>query len=401
MSLPPTQRLYLRDPYTTEFETDVLERIDTGETPALVFAATYFYPESGGQPFDLGTIDGIPVTRVTETEDHRVLHHVERLPPADRVRCRIDWERRLDHMQQHSGQHILSAAFAKEAGAGTSSFHLGTTVSTIDLDKPGVTAEEIERAERTANDAVRRALPIRSHFVSPEEAQDFDLRKPPPDAASLRIVEVEGFDHQACCGTHPRTSAEVGPILVRGSEKFKQGTRVEFVCGERALRDYRQTVSRIRSLATILSAAESDLAATAEKLQEEKKVQWKELERLHNEVLLLRVEDWMNEAERLPGLELLVKTVSGAGPSELRTAATALTKKPGRVVLLGAVADGRAHLVFAASESIAADMASILKASLADVDGRGGGSPRLAQGGGPRTDGLPAALERAASIVKR
>ncbi len=363
-----------------------------------MFAGTYFYPESGGQPCDLGAIEDVPVSRILETPDHTVLHFVERFPAGDRVRCRIDGKRRRDHMQQHSGQHILSAAFLKEAGASTTSFHLGAATSTIDLDKSPLTQEQIGRAEEAANDAVRRALPIRSHFVAPEEAGSFDLRKPAPEAETLRIVEVEGFDQQACCGTHPRSTAEAGPIVVRGWERLKGGTRVEFLCGDRALFDYRATVSRIRSLASILSSAEADLAPTAERLQEERKAMGKELERLRRELLLFRVEDWMRDSA---DGKLLVRVVPDLGPAELRAAATALTEKPGRIVLLGSVEGGRAHLVFGCSEGVDSDMGALLKASAPEVDGRGGGSRRIAQGGGPRTEGLTAALEKAASLARR
>ncbi|MGH9388159.1 MAG: DHHA1 domain-containing protein, partial [Vicinamibacteria bacterium] len=299
------------------------------------------------------------------------------------------------------GQHILSAAFVKEAGASTTSFHLGAATSTIDLDKSPLTEERIARAEEAANDAVRKALGIRSHFVATSEAHAFDLRKPAPDAETLRtlrIVEVEGFDNQACCGTHPSSTAEVGPIVVRGSERFKQGTRVEFLCGDRALADYRATVSRIRSLASVLSSAEAELVPTAEKLQEERKAMGKELDRIRRELLLSHVEDWMRDSA---DGKLLVKLVPDVGPAELRAAATALTGKPGRVVLLGSIEGGRAHLVFGCSESVEADMGAVLTAAVSEVDGRGGGSARIAQGGGPRTEGLRAALETAASLVRR
>jgi alanyl-tRNA synthetase len=389
-----TERLYLRDPYCTEFEANVIERRETDDGLALVLAETYFYPESGGQPYDLGFIDDIPVTRVLEAEAESVLHFVERMPENARVRCRIDWKRRRDHMQQHSGQHILSAAFVREASANTVSFHLGAATSTIDLDKTPLSPADVERAEAAANEAVRRGLSIQSRFVSSTDSKDLDLRKPPPDAETLRIVDVEGFDQQACCGTHPRSTAEVGPIVVRGLEKFKQGTRVEFLCGERALTDYRTSVARIRSLASVLSSAEADLVATAKKLQDERKSMGKELSRLRSEVLLSRAEEWIGEGK------LLVKVVEDAGPSELRLVAAALTEtKPHRIVLLGAVADSRAHLVFACSESVDADMGALLKRSLPAVDGKGGGSRRIAQGGGSRVEGLSEALDLAAAAL--
>jgi alanyl-tRNA synthetase len=390
-----TERLYLRDPYVTEFEADVLERVTTEDGPALVFAATYFYPESGGQPYDLGTIDGIAVTRVVEAPHEVILHVVERFPEGARVTCRIDVARRRDHMQQHSGQHILSASFVKVAGAQTTSFHLGAEVSTIDLDRRDLSEEEIARAESAANDVVRRALPIHSRFVPSSEARSLDLRKPPPEVETLRLVEVEGFDNQACCGTHPRTSSESGPIVVRGLERFKQGTRVQFLCGDRALRDYHGAVSRVRDLASVLSSSEADLVSTAERLQDERKSIAKELARVKGDLMRLGVESWMSEAATAGGLQILARIVPDTTPAELRSAATELTGRTGRVVLLGAIAEGRAHLVFACSDGLEADMGALLKGSLEAVDGRGGGSPRIAQGGGARTEGLSEALDRA------
>lgn len=393
-----TKRLYLGDPYVTEFEAEITERVETPEGPAVLFEATYFYPESGGQPYDLGTIDGAAVRKVTE-DGERILHFVDRLPNDDKVRCVIDAFRRRDHMQQHSGQHILSAAFVKEAEAQTLSFHLGAASSTIDLDQADLTEEDVERAERAANDAVRRSLPISSRFVAAGDAGSLDLRKPPPDAETLRIVAIEGFDQQACCGTHPRSSGEVGPIVVRGLERFKGGTRVEFLCGDRALRDYRTTVFRVRALASALSSSEADLVATASKLQEERKVLGKELEKLRRELLLVGVEDWMRDAVEVGTLQVLVKTIEGAGPAELRSAATELTKKANRAIFLGSVAEGRAHLVFGCSESLELDMSQLLRESLDSVEGRGGGSKRMAQGGGPKLEGLAEALERARRSV--
>lgn len=212
-------RPYLSDPYTTRFQARIVGRRETADGPAVLLDQTYFYPEGGGQPFDLGSIDGIPVRKVVE-EGEAVLHVLERLPERDEVSCVVDAERRRDHMQQHSGQHILSAAFIREAGAATVSFHLGSGTSTIDLDRM-VGPEEIARAEREANRAVERALPIKSYFVGEEAAPGLELRKSPQVEGVLRIVEVEGFDRQACCGTHPRNSSEVGPILVRGTERVR------------------------------------------------------------------------------------------------------------------------------------------------------------------------------------
>ena len=397
-----TKKLYLENPYVTSFEAEILETRDLAEGIALVFDATHFYPESGGQPYDLGTIDGIEVTKVLESEDDTILHFVEKRPRGLQVRCEIDAARRHDHMQQHSGQHVLSAAFVREAGAETTSFHLGAKVSTIDLDKSPLSDKEVDAVERAANNVVARAVPIKSRFVSGVEALALELRKTPPKQDSLRIVEVEGFDHQACCGTHPRSSAEIGPVVIRGLEKLKGGTRVEFLCGERALRDYRMTVRRIRSLASVLSSSEAALVETAQKLQDERKSMGKELARLRSKALASSAEAWMSDAEAIGDVRVLAREITEVGPAELRAIAMQLAAQPGRVLLLGAIADGRAHLVFARSIDVDAPMGELLRGSVALVGGRGGGSPQVSQGGGPDTEKLQEALEDArAKLAKR
>ena len=394
-----TERLYLLDPYVTTFEADIVDRRDTEDGPAVVFRSTYFYPESGGQPWDLGTIDDIPIVKVLESENDAVLHVLDRTPEKNRVLCRINESRRRDHMQQHSGQHILSAAFVRETGANTISFHLGETSSCIDLDKLPLNDDGIAHALHAANEVVQRGVKIESRFVDGVNVASLDLRKPPPQAEVVRLVEVKDFDNQACCGTHLRSSAEVGPIVVRGIEKLKNTTRVDFLCGDRVLKDYRDSVGRMRALASVLSSTEENIVAAAEKLQNERKALGKKLRKLESEVLLSRCEAWMEDATPRGQASLLAKQLEGLGPSSLRTAVQALTQKPGRVVILGSIEGGRAHIVCARSKDVSADAGALLRAALPAVGGKGGGSSQIAQGGGPEVAGLARALELAFSKV--
>lgn len=387
-------RLYFDDPYRTSFASQVVERLETPDGPAVVLTATYFYPESGGQPCDLGAVDGIPILKIYE-DGGRVVHVLERLPSSDRVSCQIDGDRRRDHMQQHTGQHILSAAFMKVAGAQTRSFHLGGGTSTIDLDESDLTPGAVEAAEDLANRVVRESAPVRSYFVTPEQAQKLELRKTPEAEGILRIVEVEGIDRQACCGTHPKSAAEVGPILVRGLERFKGGTRVEFVCGERALRDYRVTVLRIRSLARVLNSPEETLVEAAARLVEDKKQLSKTLQASRERLLLQEAAGWEEEASEGRSWKVVAREVADVTAGELRRVALALTETPSRIVLLGARDPDRAHLIFARSDDVEVDAAALLEGALTALDGRGGGSARIAQGGGPRVEGLAKALEAA------
>ncbi len=366
----------------------------------MVLEETYFYPESGGQPYDLGTIDGISLRRVEERGEE-IFHLLDRMPEKDRVRCVVDGARRHEHMQQHSGQHILSAAFIKEANAQTLSFHLGSSTSTIDLDATALAPESLSAAEREANRAVREAAPIRSFFVKPNEASKLKLRKAPEVEGILRIVEVEGFDIQACCGTHPRNASEVGPILLRRAERFKKGMRVEFVCGDRALRDYRVTVEKLRALSHLFAASEEKLLEAAEKLSEEKNNLRKTLQSLREELIQHRALRMAEESPAVDAITVVVQRVDDVTPAELRLLANHVVKETGRIACLGCVAEERAHLVFGRSKELTVDMAALLRECLGPVEGKGGCSPQMAQGGGPKTSDLDDALAIARQSLEK
>ena len=223
-----TDRLYDLDPYLKEFTARVVRATGKG----VVLDRTAFYPAGGGQPCDLGTLNGIEVTDVIE-EGEDVVHAVAR-PIEGEVRGVIDWDRRRDHMQQHHGQHLLSEAFVRVAQAQTASFHLGRQGCSIDLDK-AVAPLDVERAETLANMVIYENRPVKAGVYTPEEAKGLALRKPPPAQERIRVVTVNEFDAQACCGTHPRSTGEVGVICVTGVERQKGGVRVHFSCGYRAL----------------------------------------------------------------------------------------------------------------------------------------------------------------------
>ena len=388
-----TQQMYLEDPYVISFETQVAERLEMKDGKALILASTYFYPESGGQPYDLGMIDNISVTKILEREDGMILHYVDRFPENTHVSCLIDKVRRHDHMQQHSGQHILSAAFVRETGAQTTSFHLGGTLSTIDLDKAPLIKDEMVQAELAANTVVWRGVPITSSFVNGNEVVRLALRKTPPTKEQVRIINVEGFDTQACCGTHPSNSSEVGPIVIRNFDKFKGGTRVEFLCGMRVLRDYHSVTENMRALTRTVNSSEDQLVETAKRLVDDRKTTWKAMNVLQQKLLQYQGEEWMANSHQLS------KRIPDLGSAELRFLATSLTQKPGRVVLLGTEAEERAHLVFARSKDINLDVSKLLKKVVQLVGGQGGGSPQIAQGGGPNVDGLDEALNRAKRML--
>jgi alanyl-tRNA synthetase len=223
-----TQRLYYEDSYLTEFAAQVMET----DGVRAYLDRTAFYPTSGGQPFDTGVIGGVRVVEVAE-EGGRIAHILERPVGTGRVECAVDWDRRFDHMQQHTGQHLLSAVFEAHAGLKTLSFHLGATASTIDLDAPAVAPETLERIERLANAEAARNREVTVSFEAAESAEG--LRKATERQGTIRIVTIDGIDRSACGGTHVRRTGEIGAILLRRTEKIRSSTRVEFVCGQRAV----------------------------------------------------------------------------------------------------------------------------------------------------------------------
>ncbi len=268
--MSPTERLYWADAACTRFSATLLATATHDGRPAAVLDATCFYPTSGGQPHDTGLLGEVPVVDVVE-EDDRIVHVLARpldRPVGTRIDGEVDWERRLDHMQQHSGQHLLSAAFTELLGAATVSFHLGTEVCTIDLDREALTEADSARVEERANAVVLDGRPMLAREYDEDEALALPLRKAPVVHGRIRVVTVDGFDASACGGTHVSTTGQVGPIHIRRTERRHGGVRVEFLCGGRALRDYRARDALVQALAGALSVGVADLPAALTRLQE-------------------------------------------------------------------------------------------------------------------------------------
>jgi alanyl-tRNA synthetase len=398
-----TQRLYLDDPYLLEFDATVTGRREHEGRPAVVLDRTAFYAESGGQPWDTGTLGDAGVVAVIDGGDD-VVHVLDRPLPGDRVRGLVDAARRRDHMQQHHGQHLLSKAFVEGAQAETIAFHLGGEVTTIDLDR-FVTEAQARAAERRANEVAWEARPVRVTRLTAAEARAQGLKPPEGVEADVRVVEAEGFDRQPCGGTHPRTTAEVGVVVITSLERYKGGTRVSFVCGHRALAAVAQRQAVLDHLVATLSAPLADLTATAQKVKED----LVEAERRARGLLERALE---GEALRLLGgargdgpaptpaaPALVVAAFDGWSPADLRILATRLVALAPAVALLASRAD-KAHLVFAQSEGLPHDVPALLRDAVEHLGGKGGGRGNVAQGGGDRLDRLDEALARAESAVR-
>jgi len=397
-----TERLFLERSDLLEFDATVVARRQHEGRPAVVLDRTAFYAESGGQPWDTGTLGEAQVVAVVESGGE-ILHLLDRPLAVERVHGRVHAERRRDHLQQHHGQHLLSRAFVQVARAETIAFHLGSELTTIDLDRP-VGDDEARAAERLANEVVWQARPVRISTISTEAARAERLEVPGGVAGAVRVVDVEGFDRQPCGGTHPRTTAEVGVVLITGLEKFKAGTRVAFVCGHRALTAFDRRRQVLEELVSTLSAPLEELTAVARKAR----LDLAEGERRARGLVERAIE---GDARRLleaaraetkaPGSPAVVVTaLEGWAPGELRTLGSRIVELARAIALLGSRAEGKAHLVFAQSEGLPHDVPALLKASLEVLGGRGGGRGNLAQGGGDRLERLEEALALAESSVR-
>ena len=397
--MPPTERLYYSDSHLIEFEALVTDKTDrvSGWT-AVTLDRTAFYPTGGGQPSDTGTLNGERVLECIDDEDNGVLHVVQGRAPdvGATVEGRIDWPRRLDHLQQHTGQHILSQAFVTLFKAPTRSFRVLHEVCEIDVELTNPTNELIERAVELANNVIWEDRQITIKSATAEEAAQLPLRKDPSRAGELRLIEIEGFDLTPCGGTHAYRTGEVGMIAVRTWERAKGLTRIEFAAGTRALADYRRANKTARAVATLFSASRDDASKLAARMVEENKELHRRVRSL--EELAARVEADELLATALPnaaGVRVVNHIFDNRDAESLKHLALALIAQPKTVALLGSRDQEAARLVFAKTADAPGDMNALMDAACELLDGRGGGKSDLAQGGGKHIDKLAEAIDQA------
>lgn len=387
-----TLRLYYEDAYCTEFDAQIQRSMEgDGDTTGIILDRTYFYPTSGGQPCDQGSLDTQPVLEVLE-ENGEVVHWIAGELQGPSIHGRVNWSRRFDHMQQHTGQHILSQAFLKALDAQTVGFHLGEESSTIDLDRATLEAAEAETVENLANEIVFANRPVITRFVGPDELSTLELRKAPAVEKDVRIVEIEGFDRSPCGGTHCSRTGEVGPIAIRKWERRGQEVRVEFLCGWRALRDYHWKTVAINELALALSVKDKELPDAVRRLMQEAADSRRELHRLRDELLAAEAAKLLSETAWWNDLKVVSRAFDDREPQQVRKLASVLTSGQKTIALLG-ISGKRARLVFACTEDLSVDMAGLLKKTCLTFGGHGGGQPHLAQGGGFPGDKVDKALD--------
>lgn len=397
-----TEKLYYLDSYLREFDAQVVARQEIAGKPAVALDRTAFYPTGGGQPNDLGilrTADGhdIPVTDVVSLDD-MVWQVLGGQFHDEVVHGRIDWDRRFDHMQQHTGQHVLSQAFVQECDAETVAFHLGEKASTIDLNRAGLDAAALARAEAAANAVVDAALRVTASFVTPEELAALPLRKPPKVTENIRIVQVDGFDWSACGGTHVAFTSHIQLIKIVGTERRGSELRISFLCGRRARADYGRLKALAQGLVARYTAAEDDMLELLDRRAAEAEALRKDVAELEREWSESTAAALYAAAKPQGGLRF-VATALDANAERAKKVAQALRTRPGAVVCIG-VRGERPQVIATRSDDVKVDANALLRAAVAAGGGRGGGRPDWAQGGVPTNEALNAALEAAGAAFQ-
>jgi len=394
-----SKRLYYEEPYLQEFKGKILEKIKINSKSAIILDKTCFYPTSGGQPNDLGFIQNISIIDVIEDND-KIIHVLKndiREKCGEVVIGKINWERRFDHMQQHSGQHILSAAFEKLWNADTVSFHLGDEICTLDIMKDDITPEEVKRGEILANNVVLENKPIKVYFVDQEEANKLNLRKIPPQKGDIRIVEIKDFDICACCGTHCGTAGEVGLIKILKWEKRGEKIRLDFICGKRSLKDYYWKNELIKNISNKLTIKDTELGEAVERVLEERKETRKELREIKEKLQEHEAKRLIDEASiRDNRIKIINKVFEEKNFQEVRGLVQKIINLDDSVVVLSGIKSkgdgGGAKILFACSRVLEYDMNGLIREAGKFIEGRGGGTPNFAQAGGKRAEGIEDAL---------
>ena len=407
-----TQRLYYADSHLVEFEARVVSvsRTEDGRA-AVVLDRTAFYPTGGGQPTDTGALGAARVVECVDEEGGGVLHVCEGEAPAEGqlVKGRVDWPRRLDHIQQHTGQHILSQAFVELYGAQTRSFRMTSDACEIDVELSDPSDERVERAVRRANEIVWGDRPVRVHLVTADEAARLPLRKDSARAGELRVVEIEGFDFSPCGGTHAASTGEVGCVVARQWERAKGLVRVTFAAGGRALEDYARANRTARATAALFSVGRDEAAEAAARLQEEHKQLQRRLRAAEETAARAEARELYEEAagapDRSPGKDehapvVIARAFEGRDAEALRRLASALAAHARAVALLGSAEGGAARLVFARAADASVDVNALMRAACETLGGRGGGRPDMAQGGGQHAERLTEVLDAASASAR-
>ncbi|MCU4669231.1 alanyl-tRNA editing protein [Bacillus paralicheniformis] len=378
-------KLFYKDPYLKTFETKILkQQQDKKGDFYITLEETAFYPTGGGQPHDIGTLNGVKVLNVEEV-DGEIRHYVERTLPNldDQVVGVIDWERRFDHMQQHTGQHILSAAFAQLYDLHTVGFHLGNDTVTIDLDVSELTEEMAGKAEKLANEIITENRSIVAKWIEYDDLVNYPIRKLPSVKENIRLVMIDEFDYNGCGGTHPSATGEVGAIKVLNWERQRKKIRLYFVCGNRVITHFDQKQKAIVELTGLLNRPEGELSEAVKRLLENVKKLDKALLESNEKNLQYEANELLAKSAIQNDTVMVIETFSNRSIQELQKLAKMIADREKRALIFFlSENDHRFQLVCGRGEANKMDMRTLMQESLSLIDGKGGGNKMFAQGGG-------------------
>ena len=396
-----TEKLYYQDTFLREFTADIISYKEKDGEYHLVLDQTAFYPEGGGQLADRGFIGQSEVQYVYD-EDGNVYHVVDELPEKkDNVPCEIDWDRRFDLMQQHTGQHLLSALLENIFQTKTIGFHMSETYTTVDTDRE-LSKKDIELLEEKVNDIIYQNRNIKAEYPGPEKLKDLSLRKEPVVEEDIRIVKIEGIDISPCGGTHLLKTGQVGIVSVIYAENYKGGMRITFLCGKRALNDYKNKNKIIAGLRNSLSVQNEDINSEINRFKEDLDQKESLISDLKDELLNYRVENLMAGAEESKEYRIIKNTYSNQSYSDVNLVAKKLVEYENNIVVFGQKEDETTRMIMAKSDNInELNMNDLIGEVMPLLNGNGGGNEYFAQGGGSNPSSLNDVVEKAYELVNQ
>lgn len=395
-------KLYYEDQYLKEFTAEIIGVIEKNNLYYVSLDKTAFFPGGGGQHCDLGYIDNHKVIDIVE--ENGEIYHVTQTKPIKihRVNCKIDWDRRLDGMQQHLGQHVLSGCFFKLFNANTVSIHLGNEISTVDI-QGYLDEESIRKAERMANEIIYQNIGVNFLTPSKKELKKLNLRRDLPNTnEQIRVVQIGDLDINACCGVHPSRTLDLQAIKIKRWEKHKGATRIEYLAGKRAIEDYFKKDDFRNQICKFLNCGEQDAINSVNKLSNELKACKDENRQIKIEISDYQIKDMIMSAENLGDISVITKIYESGDLKHISKIAEKIVLNDNMIVLLAVKNEEKANLIFAASKNInSISMSDLLKDAITLIDGRGGGSNFLAQGGGKNSSNLQGVIDYALRKVSR
>lgn len=395
-----TEKLYTENPYLRELTSRVIKKEYKDGAYHVTLNRTLFYPHlSGGQPKDEGTINDVDVINVYEDQES-IVHVLEEDIFNNEVSLAINWQTRFTHMQQHTGQHILSTVFSKLYNAKTVGFHLGSEFVYIDVTLPKLEESALEKIEDFANKVVFSNFDIKTYQIGKNDVSNLPLRKSPSVEKNIRIVEIDNIDYSPCCGTHVRTTGEVGIIKIRKWEKYKGNIRVEFVCGNRALKDYRWKNNYINDISNLLSVKDTNVFEGISRIYEENKSQAKEIRDLKINLMESEIQELINNSIDNNGIKFVSNIYNDRSFKDVRYMTSKITESKSCIALMGVDEKDKCQIVLARSKDLDLDMKDIFSNVIGIIQGQGGGNSQMAQGGGSDVEKLGKCISTSLALIK-